>query len=302
MKISNGTSKLITPYCSDFGKPNIIIKHFPDAESYVQIPDIETLKNEKVVIYHRLYPEPDKRIFELLLILSCLKKETKDIELFTPYLPYARQDRYNKEGEAVSADVLCALLKSCGVKKLITYDCHFLPSPGDFKRNGLSIENRSAGPELFAYAKKYYEKENPVEDFVVVSPDEGSSYFTENAKGHKVHSLKKVRGESKENGEETGIHADIETMEGEIDVDGKNVCILDDIISTGGTIVRAIEHLKARGAKKIIVGATHGVFAGHMIAEKILNNSCSELFITNAILIKDGAFDTLVEVLELPKG
>ncbi len=124
-------------------------------------------------------------------------------------------------------------------------------------------------------------------EFVVVSPDEGSSYFTENAQGHKTHSLKKVRRESKENGTKTGIHADIHTMEGDADVKGENVCILDDIISTGGTIIRAVEHLKSRGAKKIIVGATHGVFAGENIAEKILKNSCNELFVTDSIIVSD---------------
>src|SRR3989338_7948331 len=178
--------KLITPYCEDFGKSNIIIKHFPDDESYVLIPKIETLKNKAVRIYHRLYPEQDKRIFELMLILSRLKKETKDIELYAPYLPYARQDRENKKGESVSADVLCGLLKTFGVKKLITYDCHFLPRPGEFSRAGLSIENISAGKQLQAHAKKYFGKEK----FVVISPDEGASYFTESAQGH---SLKKVR-------------------------------------------------------------------------------------------------------------
>ena len=292
--------KLITPYCTDFGEPNIIIKRFPDAESYVLVPEIESLKNKKITIYHRLYPKPNRRIFELLLMLSCLNKQTKNIELIIPYLPYARQDRENKKGEAVSADMLCEILRLYGVKKLITYDCHFLPRPGDFERQGLEIENRSAGPLLFIYAKKYFDEMG--EEFVVVSPDERASYFTENAKGQLKHSLKKIRGESKENGEETGIHADIDTMEGEIDVEGKNVCILDDIISTGGTIIRAIEHLKARGAKKIIVGATHGVFAGQRIAEKILNSSCSELFISDAILVNDISFDTLVEVLKLPKS
>ena len=211
--------KLITPYCADFGKSNLTIKHFPDNESYFFIPEIEALKNKKVRIYHRLYPYPDKRIFELLLVLSRLKEKAKEVELFAPYLPYARQDRENKEGEAVSADVLCELLKNYGVKKLITYDCHFLPCPGEFSRAGLDIENRSAGPELYAYAKKYFDETG--EEFVVVSPDEGASYFTENAKGQMKHSLKKVRGESKANGEETGIHADIATMEGEIDVEGK---------------------------------------------------------------------------------
>ncbi len=278
--------KLITPYCADFGhargrtsKPNIIIKHFPDTESYVQILKIETLKNQKVTIYHRLFPEPDKRIFELLLILSRVKKVTKNIELFVPYLPYARQDRENKKGEVVSADVLCGMLKSFGVKKLITYDCHFLPRPGQFKRNSLNIENRSAGKQLVTYAKKYFGKE----DFVVIAPDEGSSYFIENAKGQVGHSLIKTRTESKATEIKTGIHAEIHKIEGEVGVDDKNVCILDDMISTGGTIIRAIEHLKSRGAKKIIVGTVHGIFAGEKIAEKILKNGCSKLFTTSTI-------------------
>jgi|SRR3989344_3701690 len=296
--------KLITPYCADFGKPNIIIRHFPDDESYVQIPQIKSLKNKKVTIYHRLYPEPDKRIFELLLILSKIKVQTRNIELFAPYLPYARQDRESKTGEVVSADVLCGLLKSFGVKKLITYDCHFLPRPGNFMRQGLPIENISAGKELMAYAKKYFNKKNWKEKFVVIAPDEGSSYFTENAQGHITHSLSKLRNESKLSTKNTSIHAEIRRIEGEVDVKGKNVCILDDIISTGGTIVHAVRHLKKRGAKKIIVGATHGVFAGENpepeqarygagIAEKILKQ-VDYLFTTNSIREK-----SLIPVIEL---
>lgn len=286
--------KLITPYCSDFGKPNITIKHFPDTESYVKIPQINSLKNKKITIYHGLYPEPDKRIFELLLILSRVKEKTKDIELFVPYLPYARQDRESKTGEAISADVLCGILKNYGVKKLITYDCHFLPKPGNFIRNGLKIENKSAGKILYAQAKKYFTREK----FVVISPDEGASYFTENAQGH-CHTLKKARKECKATGISTGIHADIHKIEGSADVQGKNVCILDDIIATGGTIICTAKHLKCLGAKKIIVGATHGVFAGDKIAEKILANSCDRIFITNAILNKNY---NEVEIVKLPKG
>lgn len=282
--------KLITPYCADFGKPNIIIKHFPDTESYVRIPQINSLKN-KIIIYHRLYPEPDKRIFELFLVLSRLKKETKHIELFAPYLPYSRQDKENKEGEVVSADELCAMLKSHGVKKLITYDCHFLPKPGNFTRNGLKIENKSAGKILYANAKKYFGKEN----FMVISPDEGASYFTENAQRY---SLKKKRKQSKATGVNTGIHADIQKLEGDVDVNGKNICILDDIIATGGTIMHASKHLKSLGAKRIIVGATHGVFSGEKIAEKILSSSCEELFATNAIQREDKS----VKILKLPKN
>ena len=292
--------KLITPYAASFGTPNVIIKHFPDTESYVLIPGLSSLKNQKVTIYHRLYPEPDKRIFELLLILSRIKQETlgrslmgeaKHLELFIPSLPYARQDRENKVGEAVSADVLCGLLKNFGVKKLITYDCHFLPKPGNFKRAGLNIENHSAGKQLLSYAKKYFGKEK----FLVIAPDEGASYFTENAEGH---SLKKVRAESSARAG-TRIHADIDAMHGDVPVHGKNVCILDDIISSGGTIIRAIEHLKSLGAKKIIVGATHGVFAGDKIAEKILQSGCDHIFVMNTIPQRE---KSVVKMLEFKQG
>jgi len=270
--------KLITPYANSFGRANIEIRHFPDTESYVRIPQINSLKNKKVTIYHRLYPEPEKRFFELLLILSRIKEKTKQIELFVPYLPYARQNRESKTGETISADVLCALLKNFGVKKLITYDCHFLPRPGNFKRSRLLIENKSAGKQLVAYARKYFAKEK----FTVISPDEGSSYFIENAEGHKRHSLQKKRKRNSEHGLETEIHKIESETDAEKDIRGKNVCILDDIIATGGTIMHATAHLKKLGAKKIIVGATHGVFVGDKIAKKILKHS-EHLFVTNSI-------------------
>ncbi len=290
--------KLITPYADSFGgtgkKANVIIKHFPDTESYVQIPQINSLKGKKVTIYHRLYPDPDKRIFELLLILDLVKKQTKEIELFVPYLPYARQDRASKKGEAVSADILCNMLKNYGVKKLTTFDCHFLYGPGIFMRAGLKIENKSAGKILYAEANKYFNSKKTTEKFLVISPDESASYFTENAQGH---SLKKMRKVAEATGIGTGIHADVDKMEGDIDVKGKNVCIMDDMISTGGTVMRAIKHLQGLGAKEIIVGTTHGIFTGENIAKKIIQAGASHIFTTDSILtekIKE------VEILKLP--
>jgi ribose-phosphate pyrophosphokinase len=213
-----------------------------------------------------------------------VKEKTKEIALFLPYLPYARQDRENKKGEALSADVLCGILKNYGVKKLITYDCHFLAQAGNFTRKGLNIENISASRQLYAYAKKYFGKQ----DFCVIAPDKGSSCFIANAKGGNGHSLEKTRGKTKANGLKNGIHGDVNGMTGHADlgnsIRGKGICILDDIISTGGTLVHAIQHLKSLGAKKIIVGATHGVFAGDKIAEKILKSGASKIFVTSAIL------------------
>src|SRR5207237_501759 len=113
------------------------------------------------------------------------------------------------------------------------------------------------------------------EKFIVISPDEGSSYFTERSQGI---SLKKKRKRTSH-----GLETEIDSMEGHVDAHNKNICILDDIVATGGTTIHAIKHLRSLGAKKIIVGATHGVFAGDKIAEKILTSGCDHIFVTNAI-------------------
>lgn len=257
-------------------RPNILVKRFPDGESYVRVLRLDSLKNRSVVIHKQLYPELEKNIFELLLILSVVRKNTKKISVFVPYLPYARQDRENKPGEAVSADVLCRLLKSHGVEKLITYDCHFLPRPGNFVRARLQIENRTAGPLLLAHAKKFFKGQK----FIVVSPDQGASYFTK-----KEFAMRKHRKNERE----------IHKMHLKSDIKGKNVCILDDIISTGGTVLHAIKHLRKAGAKKIIVGAVHGVFALPDIAHKIEKN-CALLFTTDSILNKEKK----LKILKLP--
>ncbi|MEK7569708.1 MAG: ribose-phosphate diphosphokinase [Patescibacteria group bacterium] len=257
-------------------RPIILSKLFPDGESYIRVANVSSLKNKKVTLFKRLYPDPEKNIFELLLTLSAVRKSTRKISVLVPYLPYARQDKENKKGEAVSADVLCRLLKSAGVKRLITYDCHFLPRPGRFVRTGLLIENRSAGPLLRAHAKKFFGKE----EFLIISPDHGTAYMSE-------HAFKKTRKDAHE----------IHKMESKVDARGKNVCILDDIISTGGTILHAIKHLKRLGAKKIIVGATHGVFAIPSMADKIKRN-CGELFVTDSIPQKIKG----VKILKLPRA
>jgi len=256
-------------------RPNIFIKQFPDGESYVWVQNLRSLKNKNVTVYKRLYPDAEKNIFELLLVLSVIRKATKKITVFVPYLPYARQDRESKPGEAVSADVLCRLLKSHGVKKLITYDCHFLPRPGKFTRVGLVIENRTVGQLLRAHAKKYFGREK----FLTISPDQGTAYMSH-------HAFHKTRRSAHK----------IHKMEGGVDVRGRNVCILDDIISTGGTILHAIKHLRKLGAKKIIVGAVHGVFALPDITRKIEKN-CDMLFVTDSIPTSGRK----LKVLKLPR-
>ena len=262
---------LVSPNLSDNLSPNIEIKVFPDGESYVRIPGIRDLAGKGAAVLHRLYPEPDKSIFQALLIIDTLRKAGAKPTLISPYLPYARQDKIFLEGEALSSEVLCRMLELAGAQKLVTLDCHFMKKEGKSVYGGLEIESVSMGNVLLEHARMKVKGE----ELEVISPDAGAAYLVE---GHGGKSMKKVRGEYVE-GEET--YRKIEKLEGDFDVKGRNVLILDDMISTGGTMLRAVDNIKKGGAKKVLCAATHGLFLKGSLEK--LKASCDSVFVTDSI-------------------
>ncbi len=261
---------IVSPNFSDILEPNIEIRKFPDGDSYVRIPDITKYAGKEAKVFHRLYPEQDRSIFQAVLILDTLKRAGVRPVLVSPYFPYSRQDKAFKEGEAMSAEVLCGMLKNADAEKIITIDCHFLKKTGKFEFGGLEIENLSANRLLVEHAKKAAGGE--VE---VVSPDMGASYLVSEFGGK---SMKKERGEYAE-GEEA--YRKIEKMEREFDVSGKSILILDDMISTGGTMIKAVENIRKGGAKRIFCAATHGFFLKD--SYKKLKDISDGVFVTDSI-------------------
>jgi len=262
---------LVSPNLSDILNPNIDIKVFPDGESYVRVPGAKELSGKEVAVLHRLYPDPDKSIFQALLILDTLRKAGAKPALVSPYLPYARQDKLFLEGEALSSEVLCRMLKLAGAERLITFDCHFMKKEGKSVYGGLEIESISMGPALVEHARKIVDGE----ELDVISPDAGASYLVE---GHGGKSMKKVRGDYVE-GDET--YRKIEKLEGDFDVKGRNVLILDDMISTGGTMLRAVDNIKKGGARRVLCAATHGLFLKGSLEK--LKISCDSVFVSDSI-------------------
>jgi ribose-phosphate pyrophosphokinase len=199
-----------------------------------------------------LYPQQNTSLVALLLILDSLKETgAKSVRVVAPYLPYSRQDKKKLNGEVASAFVVCNLLARAGCHKLVTFDCHFLNKEGPAKFGELDIENISMGKVLAAYAKR---EAFSGEDCEVISPDAGANYLVQD---HGGKSYKKVR---KEYEGEKIAYRDVGTMDGDFDVKGKNVLLLDDMISTGNTMIKALEKLTEGGAKKICCAATHGLF------------------------------------------
>ena len=262
---------LISPDFEDMLKPNMELKKFPDGDSYIRVPQIKECEGKDVRIYHRLYPEQDSGIVQTLLILEALRGVAKSVTLISPYLPYSRQDKVFLDGEVKSGELVCSLLSRAGVKKLITLDCHFLKKEGEAEYAGLKINSISMNTELIEHAKAKFAGEK----FEVISPDQGANYLVKDVGGK---SMKKVRGGYMGSDETYRV---IESLEGDFNFKGKNVLILDDMISTGSTMMRAVENVRNGEAKKIVCAATHGFFLKDCLGK--LRQVADEVFSTNSI-------------------
>lgn len=278
--------RLVFPSFSPEIEANVHSKYFPDGECYVRIPDLEQCRGKKVLVMHRMYPNHDSAIFQLILALEELTKYANEISAFLPYFPYARQDKKVLEGEVKSSEALCKVLCACGLRQVIAYDCHFLKKEGMFEYGGLKIRNLSASESLIAYFRK---KES---DLTVISPDIGASYLVQ---GHGGLSMKKKRGGYSH--EQETVHRKIESMENDFSVDGKNILIVDDMIAGGGTMVRAVQKCLEGGAKKVYCAATHGQFL-EGAGQKILDAGALEVISTNSI--KTGF--SKIDILDISKG
>ncbi|HIH22897.1 TPA: ribose-phosphate pyrophosphokinase [Candidatus Micrarchaeota archaeon] len=270
--------QLVSPNFADILPANFEIKNFPDGDSYVRILEPEKYKGQQVTFFHRLYPNQNDSIAQALLVLSVLKKLKCEVTMVAPYLPYSRQDKTFHEGEAESAKIICNLLAGAGVKKLVTFDCHFLKKEGEFKYGKLNLRNISLSKAIIEHAReKFGGNDGTGTPFEIISPDEGANYLVEGAGGK---SMKKVRGEY-ETANKDEAYRTIESMERNFEVSGKNVLIIDDMISTGGTMVKAAENLKKGGAKKVGCATTHGFFLKDSLAR--LRGMCDFIFASDTI-------------------
>ncbi|MFH1470310.1 MAG: ribose-phosphate diphosphokinase [Candidatus Micrarchaeota archaeon] len=279
---------LKSPNCSDLSLKGVEfeIKNFPDGESYVRIP-IDP-KGKKVTVIHRCYPDQDSSLIQLLFVLRQLKAmEAKEITAVVPYLPYARQDKRFLQGEAMSSATVSETLREAGCSRLITFDCHFLKKEGEFTYGGLKITNKSLGPLVVEHLK------NGLENPLVISPDEGSRYLTENEKDKRV--MKKVRGEY---GKGDKVYRDIATLEAEFEVKGRDVIIIDDMVAGGGTMIKALKLCLEKGALSVRCGTVHGLFLNDAIA-RLSAGGASQVVCTNSIMSSAAKVDISNEIARL---
>ena len=241
-------------------------KVFPDGESKITINQIP--KKSIVLVVQSTYPPVDTNLLELLSIVSKVQKFSSKVYAVIPYMGYARQDREFLGGEIITIGVVGKLLKASGVKKVLTVDIH---SKLALKELKISSENVSAMEVLVKYFKKMKMK-NPL----VVSPDLGGKERAEkfsNLLQTDFIALKKHRDRR------TGK---VNILSEKVDVKNRDLILVDDMISTGGSIVKATKFLKKHQCKRIFVACTHALLVNNA-AKNIKNAGVSQIISTNTI-------------------
>lgn len=240
---------------------DIEIRRFIDGECYVRIKS--DLKGEDVIIVQTTYP--DENIIETILLRDAVRDfDPNTIILVIPYYGYARQDKKFQDGEAVSARAIAEIL-SIDIDAILMVDPHKEYIKDFFKTKAFVC---SAVPEIARYLADR-------EVDVILAPDRGAIWRAE--------TIAKDLDCEWDFLEKTRITDEvIEIKPKSINVDGRNIAIIDDIISTGGTMARAVQEMKKQGARNVYVACTHGLFIGEAI-EKITSAGATEIISTDTI-------------------
>ena len=242
-------------------------RFFPDGESYIRYT--ASVEGETVVIVQTTSPPQDTHLMQLFLMVSTAKDlGAAKVMCVVPYLAYARQDERFLDGEAFSLDVVINMLENAGADNLIVLDAHNADSLRRMhKRHRIRMENLSATPLLAEYLK-----ERGFNGAYSLSPDEGSV--------HRAEMGREVLGGGygffeKERDLRTG---EIEMTVKDVEIRGSDAAIFDDIISSGGTMAKAVAGLKRQGAGRIAASCTHALFMGD--AERRIRDAGADIIVS----------------------
>jgi len=248
---------------------DVELKVFPDGERKVRINGDPSGK--LTVMVQSTYPPVNAQLLEALFTIKKASKMGADVCAVIPYLAYARQDKEFVKGEAVSMESVGSMFDSSGAKSLITVDIHSERALSYFT---IPAYNVSAVPLLASHFKS----RNLVQP-IVVSPDVGGSSRAEQfAKIMGTESIALPKRRDRNTGE---VSIDDSTRE-LVKVKNRDVILIDDIISTGGSIVRATEVLRKAGCRNVLVACTHALLLEDAF-DKLRNAGVQDIVATNTV-------------------
>lgn len=263
------------------------VRLFPDGELYIRIT--KDPYNKSIIYLQSCYGDPSRDILEFIFTVRTLKElNSKEVIGIIPYLPYMRQDDRFKNYEVVSAKILFEIIRESGLDMLISIDIH-LHRLADLTRIfGFPIVNLTAMEKLALASLEYFDDR----DIIVVAPDSEAEQWAKLASdtlNTDYIVLQKVR------------HGDEEvTVSGELSgVEGRSILIVDDIISTGSTLVNTLKELRKFNVKRVIAACTHALLVRNA-EEKLFNAGLDAIISTNTVLnpyMKVDVADIIAEYL-----
>ncbi|GAA1697534.1 ribose-phosphate diphosphokinase [Microbacterium sediminicola] len=217
-------------------------------------------------------------MMEMLIMLDALKRASaKRITVVAPYFPYSRQDKKGRGREPISARLVADLMQTAGADRIMSVDLHAAQIQGFFDG---PVDHLFAKPVLLEYFERTLSLEDR-EKLTVVSPDTGRVRVADtwsDSLGAPLAIIHKRR--------DPNVANQVTVSEIVGDVSGRVCLLVDDMIDTGGTIVKAAQALKANGAERVIVAATHAVFSDPA-SERLQDASIDEVVVTDSIPVPE---------------
>ncbi len=252
------------------------ISPFPDGEILVKLE--EDIRGRDVFIIQPTCFPVNESLMELLIFIDCARRASANrITAVIPYFGYARQDRKDEGRVPITAKLVANLIATAGTDRVLTMDLHAAQIQGFFD---IPVDNLLAEPVL----SRHYSQQQ-LENLVLVSPDVGNtkcaSLYANRLGGElAIISKRRISSSKVEMGRIIG------------EVKDKTVLMMDDVITTAGTVASAAELCKKEGAGKIYVGATHGVLCGPAI-QRLRDAPIDEVVVTDTIPISQEKIDSL---------
>jgi ribose-phosphate pyrophosphokinase len=256
-------------------------RDFANGEIFVR-PEESVRGSDAFVIQSHTTPI-NQWIMETLILVDALKRASaKRITVVAPFYPYSRQDKKHRGREPISARLMADLLKTAGAHRIMSIDLHTAQIQGFFDG---PVDHLFALPLLAAHIARTH----PGEEIAVVSPDTGrvrtAEQWADRLGGAPIAFIHKTRDPNVAN----------EVVANRVvgDVTGRLCILVDDMIDTGNSIVKAADLLYEAGAADVVIAATHGIFSGDA-ADRLKNCKAREVVVTNTLPLRpEQEFDKL---------
>ncbi|MHC5012137.1 MAG: ribose-phosphate diphosphokinase [Planctomycetota bacterium] len=252
------------------------VGRFPDGEIDVQVN--ANVRGNDVFIIQSTSPPVNDSLMELLILIDAVRRASASrITAVIPYFGYARKDRKDEGRVPITAKLVANLLVQAGAQRVLTVDLHAAQIQGFFD---IPVDHLYAAPVLAQHFR-----DQRIDDLTVVAPDVGSSKM---ARGYanRLNGELAIVDKRRVSGEEVEVGAVIG------DVEGRNVLIIDDMISTAGSIVEAARTVRRAGAVTVRITATHGVLCGPA-RERLAAAPVDEIVLTDTIPVDQTGLDNL---------